>query len=129
MGTDRDICLFVPLSLRGTDRDTPLKGVSPVPAPEQGDISSGTKMNENSQRHKATDLVPADYARMQVLISALHKDALESGADPLTLAHAVAPLAVELLLHFHEPEDVSKVLARQATLISLMLEKDGASVQ
>lgn len=70
---------------------------------------------------KADDLKHQDYSRMQALVSALHRDAIESGADPISVAHAVAPVAIELLLWFHPPSAVEKMLVHQIDAISDML--------
>jgi hypothetical protein len=57
------------------------------------------------------------YDRMQALLQGLVSEAVSCGACQLSIAHAFAPLAVDLLLQMHPPETVKDILGTQADLI------------
>lgn len=73
--------------------------------------------------HK-TPLVRADYERMQILLAAIWQDGTErAGADPLTLAHALMPYAIERLLMFHDAATVGRICEKQIELLTALRER------
>lgn len=60
------------------------------------------------------------YRHAQAALYGLFSQAEKGGADSLTLAHAFAPVAVEMLLNFHTAEVVGEVIAKQIELIASM---------
>lgn len=71
-----------------------------------------------------TPLVRADYERMQALLAAIWKDGTErAGADPLTLAHAIIPFAIERLLVFHDAATVRQICEKQVEVIEALCER------
>lgn len=83
-------------------------------------------MNEPTEKPK---LNRDDYSRMQSILDRLHREALQCGADPLTVAHAVAPMAIQLLLDFHAPEVVKGIFHQQTDILAAMVESEVARVQ
>lgn len=59
-----------------------------------------------------------DYRQMQATMHGVLHHAIKNGADHLTLAHAVAPMAVELLLQFHPADAVREIFAKQVEIIA-----------
>lgn len=73
--------------------------------------------------HK-TPLIRADYEKMQVLLEAIWKDGTgRAGADPLTLAHAMMPFAIERLLMFHDAATVGRICEKQIELLVALQER------
>lgn len=71
-----------------------------------------------------TPLVRADYVKMQTLLEAIWQDGTERAeADPLTLAHAMIPFAIERLLMFHDAETVQAICDKQIELIAALRER------
>lgn len=71
-----------------------------------------------------TPLVRADYEKMQTLLAAIWEDGTgRAGADPLTLAHALIPYAIERLLMFHDADTVRRICEKQITLIEALRDR------
>lgn len=74
----------------------------------------------------AHPLDKSTYGRMQSLLQGLVSEAVSCGACQLSIAHAVAPVAVDLLLQIHPPETVKGILAKQVDLIDAAADAQAA---
>lgn len=79
--------------------------------------------NETQTIEANTPLVREDYTKMHDIVSAVWNEAIGCGADPLTLAHALAPLTIERLLMFHDGPTVLRICERQIELIAALQEQ------
>ncbi|SFC77804.1 hypothetical protein [Tropicimonas isoalkanivorans] len=67
-----------------------------------------------------------DYDRMQGLVFRLFNEGVQSGADSLTLAHALFPLGLVALLEHHDDATVLDIASKQIPLLRAQMERGDA---